>query len=198
LPTIVMPFERVRTSARATVLVQPRGPTSCCLPGEPLVCRPWCWQQDAVCICSGATRLRARQQDLPPSVDEQQVPPQQHPEAAREILRQNGLTWPSGHRQSKWGTAVTSVMTAVSHAWPIQAFLPKERIIIHFLNPLCPLRPRPTMPTIDAGMPMEFFRRFAKPRRLHAVFKDKPLLSGNDDQVGTHHWLVSLAGVDDE
>ena len=129
LPTIVVPFERVRTSAGATLLVQPRGPTSCCVPGEPLVCRSWCWQQDPVCICSGATRLRARQQDLPPSVDEQQVPPQQQPEASREMLRQNGLNWPSGHRQSKWGTAVSNVMTAVSHAWPIQAFLPKEPIV---------------------------------------------------------------------
>jgi hypothetical protein len=130
LPTIVLPGETVRTTSEdATVLVQPLGAASCCLPGEPLVCRSSRWQQDRGWDRLAAIRLGAWPQHVPPWEDEQQVPPQQQLDVLETVPTQIGLRWPSGQWQVSCGMPAISVITAVSQPEPLQAILPIKAIV---------------------------------------------------------------------
>jgi hypothetical protein len=122
----VLLCESVRSADTASAFVQPWDPISCPLLGKPLVCRPWCWQQDR-----SWTWLARRQHDVP-AEDTQQAPPQQQSDVAEATPKQKGLTRPSGQRHAKWGTPASSVINAVNQMELVQAILPRQHIGLLF------------------------------------------------------------------
>jgi hypothetical protein len=91
-----------------------------------------CWhlQQEKGWLNPSRAPACEPQQHFPADDDEQQVLPQQQPEALAAIPIQKCLTCPFGQRQSKCGRPVIGTMIAVNQTWPMAAIFPKAHIYI--------------------------------------------------------------------